>query len=75
MRERACVFPEFLIVCTELKNLVQWKLFRLALLFCHITPRKKNELLTVNFFFNSAKYLSGCLHRSFQEEPGGGYVT
>lgn len=76
MRERACVFPELLIVCTELKNLVQWKLFRLALLFCHITPRKK-ELLRVNFFFNfkSAKYLSGCLHRSFQEEPGGGYVT
>lgn len=50
MRERACVFPELLIVCTELKNLVQWKLFRLALLFCHITPRKK-ELLRVNFFF------------------------
>lgn len=52
MREHACVFPELLIVCTELKNLIQWKLFRLALLFCHITPRK-NELLQ---WFK----LSGC---------------
>jgi len=52
MREHACVFPELLIACTELKNLVQWKLFRLALLFCHTTPRKNEFLQRFKF--------SGC---------------